>query len=225
MKRMSRLAASCGMVALFALVLPLGASAHEHRDIAGGQYSVVVGFLNEPAFAGEQNGLSLRVEQHDATATSAAAGGESGTPVVGLTDTLQAEVVFGDQRMPLTLEPAFGQLGAYEAVFFPTTPGDYTFHIFGAIGDTQIDETFTSSPEGFSSVQDPAPLQFPKQAAATDNGVAMAGAVTGSGGESDGFGGAGAASVLGLGLAGAVTWWAIQQVLARRRAVAVSVRG
>ncbi|MBA3451046.1 MAG: hypothetical protein H0T18_07535 [Chloroflexia bacterium] len=40
-------------------------------------------------------------------------------------------------------------------------PGAYTFRIFGTIGDTEIDESFTSSPEGFSSVEDPTPFQFP----------------------------------------------------------------
>ena len=52
--------------------------------------------------------------------------------------------------------------GAYESVFFPMKPGDYTFRIYGKLGDTDIDESFTSSPEGFGAVEDPAPLQFPK---------------------------------------------------------------
>ncbi len=223
MKRMFRLAGSCGIVALLAFAVPLAALGHEQRDIAGGQYTLVVGFLDEPAFAGEKNGLSLRVSKVGAPGVEGAAEAE-GTPVVGLFDTLQAEVVFGDQRMTLTLEPAFGDLGAYESYFFPTTPGDYTFHIFGTIGQTPIDETFTSSPQGFSSVLDPAPLQFPKPAAATDGSAAMAGTVTGATGASGGFGGAATVGFLGLGLAAFAAFWLVQRVVAHRRLVAVSAR-
>ncbi len=224
MKRMIGLAASCGIVAVFVLAVPFAASAHEQREIAGGQYSVVVGFLDEPAFAGEKNGLDFRVSKIGAPGTEGAAEAE-GTPVVGLFDTLQAEVIFGDQRMALPLEPAFGDLGAYESPFFPTTPGDYTFRIFGTIEGTAVDETFTSSPQGFSSVQDPAPLQFPKPAAAMENGAALAGTVAETGSGSAGFGGAGTAGVVGLGLAVAGVWWLAQRAVAHRRAAAVSARG
>ena len=41
-------------------------------------------------------------------------------------------------------------------------PGDYTFRIYGTIDGTEIDESFTSGPETFGAVEDPAPLQFPK---------------------------------------------------------------
>ena len=85
-----------------------------------------------------------------------------GAPVDGLEETLKAEVIFGDQTMELPLNARFGTPGAYESVFFPMKPGDYTFRIYGTLGDTDIDESFTSSPEGFGAVEDPAPLQFPK---------------------------------------------------------------
>lgn len=84
-----------------------------------------------------------------------------GNGVVGLQETLQAEVIYGDQSMPLPLTPGT-ELGVYESVFFPTAVGDYTFHIFGEIEGTAIDETFTSSPEGFDSVQAIEDFQFPK---------------------------------------------------------------
>jgi hypothetical protein len=162
MRRFVSFAALGGFVfACALLVSPLLAEAHEVRAIADGKYQVVVGFLNEPAFAGEENGLDLRV-----TAVSAATpttGAESeGTPIEGLADTLQAEVIFGDQSMELSLSPVFNDPGAYKSVFFPMAPGDYTFRIFGKIGDADVDESFTSSPQGFGSVEDPTPLQFPK---------------------------------------------------------------
>jgi hypothetical protein len=130
------------------------AQAHEQRDVAD-EYSFVVGFLEEPAYAGEQNGLDLRISTIDPT------GGVNSEPVEGAEETLTAEVIFGDQSMPLEIDTVYNEPGSYRAIFFPTMPGDYTFHITGTLGDTQIDETFTSADGEFGAVQDPAPLQFP----------------------------------------------------------------
>ena len=76
---------------------------------------------------------------------------------------MQAEVLYGDQSMPLTLIPAFDEPGVYTAMFFPMAEGDYTFRIFGEIEGIAIDETFTSSPEGFAAVESREPYEFPKQ--------------------------------------------------------------
>ncbi len=155
---MSRLRQILALTAVAALLLGgnglFRADAHEQRDVAD-QYSFVVGFLAEPAFAGEQNGLDLRISTLDPT------GGVNSEPVEGAEETLSAEVNYGDQSMPLELDTVYNEPGSYRAIFFPTAPGDYSFHITGTIGDTPIDETFTSADGEFSAVQDPAPLQFP----------------------------------------------------------------
>jgi len=172
-----------------ALLSPVFASAHEHRDIAEGNYSVVVGFSSEPAYSGFLNGLSLDVS--DLSQASPTADGEEaeGVPVEGLEESLQAEVIFGDEKMALTLEPRWQFPGSYDAWLVPMAAGDYTFHIFGTIGDTAIDESFTSSPEGFSSVIDQATIQFPK-AAATGGAAPVFGTVADESGSNTGlFGG------------------------------------
>jgi len=147
----------------------LGVSAHEHREV--GNYEFVVGFINEPAVSEELNGLSLRVTQAQAANAAATPVGDAATPasaepaqvgVEGLESTLQAEVIYGDQKMALTLSPAWQDPGAYQSWFIPMQAGDYSFHIWGEINGQQVDETFTSSPEGFDSVQDRSTLQFPK---------------------------------------------------------------
>jgi hypothetical protein len=118
----------------------------------------VVGFGDEPAYAGLKNSVQLFL--------SFAGGGQ---PVVDLGPTLKVQVSFGDKDMPqLTMEPnfevgEFGTPGDYEAYFFPTRPGPYTFHFTGSIKGQQIDEKFTSSESTFSSVQDPAQVEFPVQ--------------------------------------------------------------
>lgn len=140
---------------------PIGVSAHEHRTV--GEYEFIVGFINEPAVSGELNGLDLRVSQPSATPATPTADGEeaASTPVEGLETTLQAEVIYGDQKMALTLEAAWNTPGSYEAFFIPTAAGDYSFHIWGTINGTQIDETFTAGPDTFSTVIDRATLEFP----------------------------------------------------------------
>ncbi len=133
--------------AVLALIAGVGtAQAHESREI--GDYTFVVGFLDEPVYAGQKSGLDLRI-----------AIGE--TPLEGAEETLQAEVIFGQQSRDLQIEPRFGEPGTYRSVFFPTAAGPYTFRISGQLDGVEIDESFTSGPETFSEVQDTAGGQFP----------------------------------------------------------------
>src|SRR3954451_8705914 len=106
---------------------PVGASAHERRDLPGGKYQAVVGFLNEPATEGSVNGLDLTVT--DTTQKDASG---NGAPVMGLEKTLKAEVsVPNGAKMNLTLAARFGMPGKYSAYFVPTAPGAFMFHVFG----------------------------------------------------------------------------------------------
>jgi len=158
----ARALALAAAMALGALTLPApGVLAHEHREV--GNYELVVGFLNEPAYAGLLNGLDLRVTRKAAATPQAGSDEEAtgGEPVVGLDQTLRVEVIKGGAAMPLTLEPRFRQPGAYAAYFFPTEPGAYTFHITGSIEGQAIDERFTSGPTTFSEIEEPGALQFP----------------------------------------------------------------
>jgi hypothetical protein len=154
-------------LAAIALAQPLAGSAHDHRDV--GDYTFVVGFINEPAIQGDTNGITLTVTKGDA-------------PVTGLADTLKAQAIFGDQTRDFDLVPAWNEDGTYEAVFIPTQPGDYTFRFFGTIDGVDVDESFTSSPEGFDSVAARADLEFPAEDAGSrdTNSVAMPLAVGGA---------------------------------------------
>lgn len=131
------------IVTLLATTAVLG---HETREV--GEYTLVVGFLDEPVYSGEKSGLDLRVSR-----------GED--PVEGLEHTLEAEVTFGASTRELALTPAFGEPGAYRSVFFPTAAGPYTFRIFGEIDGEAVDESFTSGADTFSEVQDVVGGQFP----------------------------------------------------------------
>ena len=206
MQRVIRFIACCGLVGVFAVLLPLVASAHEHRNVANNKYVMIVGFLDEPAFAGLKNGLDLRVQ------TAPPSANQTGQPVTGLDKTLKAEAIFGDQKLALTLTPRFQVPGAYDGVFFPMKPGDYTFHITGTIDGSPVDETFTSSPNTFSSVEDPTPLELPKEKSSSVGGMVL--------GTID-FGGGTGGIAGGLAvLAGVAGLWSLRRREANRRRVA-----
>ena len=59
------------------------------------------------------------------------------------------------------LEEGFGTPGEYNAAIVPTAPGDYTFHITGAIKTTKVDISVTSSEQTFDSVEGTSDIEFP----------------------------------------------------------------
>jgi hypothetical protein len=129
------------------------ALAHEGRKV--GKYEFLVGFGDEPAYAGGKNSVALFL--------STAADHK---PVTELGDSLKVTVEKDGQSLPLEIEPnfevgEFGTPGDYRAWFFPTRPGKYTFHFTGSIGGQHVDESFTSSPTGFSEVETSAEKEFP----------------------------------------------------------------
>ncbi len=148
-----RLAGRVVLAALALAVLTPGiVSAHERRAV--GDYTFVVGFLKEPAFEGEPNGIDLRVSRGDQA-------------IEGLEQTLKAEVIVGGQSMPVSLRPRFRQPGAYDGDFVPTRAGSYTFRFTGTIDGLAVDEQFESGPGRFNDVQALTPLQFPDKVPST----------------------------------------------------------
>ena len=138
-------------MAFAAAVMPGSVMAHVEIDVGDGQYVMEVGFRDEPAYLGQPNALALSVEQY-------ATGGTE--PVNDLAATLSAEVSKDGQAMNLPLVPV-GE-GEYEAAFVPTATGDYTFRISGAIGEATVDESVTSGPTTFNSVEPLSAIEFPQ---------------------------------------------------------------
>jgi hypothetical protein len=129
------------------------ASAHERRTV-GDQWQFVVGWGDEPAYSGFKNSVQLILSGMDEQ------------PVVDLGETLDVEIIFGDEKRKLKMEPAFrvgsfGRPGDYRAYITPTRPGTYTFRFVGTIKDTKIDESFTSGEETFDGITDTGDIQFP----------------------------------------------------------------
>src|SRR5215207_6778564 len=152
---MTRCACRVAMVFGIGLALMVGATAgalaHVEIDVGDGQYVMEVGFRDEPAYLGQSNALALTVEQY-------ATGGTK--PVNDLAATLSAEISKDGQAMNLSLVPVGD--GEYEAAFVPTATGDYTFRITGTIGEATVDESVTSGPTTFNSVEPMSAIEFPQ---------------------------------------------------------------
>jgi hypothetical protein len=151
--RLGSRVSALGVVSLSILILvPTPASAHERRQV--GAYTFTVGFSTEPAFSHIPNGPEVTITK-----------GPNEEPVAEGVD-LEVEIIFGDESTTLAVEPAFvvdvfGEPGNYDASIFPTRPGTYTFRFFGTVEGTEIDESFTSGPETFNDINDPAEFAFP----------------------------------------------------------------
>ncbi|MDR7521637.1 MAG: hypothetical protein QN168_04145 [Armatimonadota bacterium] len=103
--------------------------------VVGGKYRVIVGFVREPAFTDERNGLDLIVRRV-----------EDNAPVEHLERSLSAELIApgGQGRRALRLRPQFGRPGYYTDDFILTRPGVYQIRVWGVIADVRFDETFES---------------------------------------------------------------------------------
>jgi hypothetical protein len=158
-KALMALAVVAAVPALFVAMTVAPASAHVLKTV--GPYHLLIGFGNEPTYAGEQNSVFLLLTD-----------AKTGAPVVdeGLGDTLKVTVGFGTAAKLLPLVSSFdpdsgqGTKGVYNAYFIPTVPGDYSFHFSGTIHTTKVNITVKSSPTTFDSAHDPATIQFPQQA-------------------------------------------------------------
>jgi hypothetical protein len=157
---LTRLVLKLAAVVAFAcaLLLPAAAaSAHTIKDV--GAYKLTVGWGSEPAYAGQFNSVQLVVVDK-----------ATGKPVMTVANTLKVTVVYGSQQTQFALTPTydpdtgFGTPGDYRAWFYPTAPGNYTFHFTGSIGSQAIDQSFTSGPTTFATVEDPSAVQFPLKA-------------------------------------------------------------
>jgi hypothetical protein len=145
------------IVTLLMVALLLGAKqaqAHVAKEV--GPYHFLVGWGAEPAYAGQLNSVQLVLTY-----------GSSGKPVTNLSSDFHVTVIYASQSMAIALEPTFdpdsgfGTPGDYRGWMIPTAPGNYTFHFTGKIGTQSVNQSFTSGPTTFGTVEDPVSVEFP----------------------------------------------------------------
>ncbi len=154
-RRLARLALTA--IAALATLLVAPGAALGHTVQHAGSYTLEIGWTHEPTYVADPNGIQVTIT--DGT----------GEPVLDLgPDDLHVVVTTAGVPSPgLTFAPAFdlveltGPMGEYDAAIVPTAPGDYTFHISGAIHGEKVDVTVTSGDETFDAVKETSNLQFP----------------------------------------------------------------
>jgi hypothetical protein len=151
------------LVFTLALLATGGSPAFAHGHTQVGDYELVIGFRNEPAYQGEPNGLDLIVTNT-----------KTNEKVTGLEKTLNVEIIYGSSKKQLEVRPQFGREGAYTADVLPSRAGDYTWHIWGEINGTPVDVTMTSGPDTFNPVQPKSAAAFPAPEPAPDELQAQA---------------------------------------------------
>jgi hypothetical protein len=146
------------VLGLMLVLLASPAGAHEQRVV--GDIVMVVGWGNEPVYAGYQHPVEVFFSEPGPSEE------EDGPPISDVE--VEVEVFFGAEASgtssgPLPMEEAFGEPGHFEADMIPTRPGTYTFHITGTVAGQEIDEVFTSGEDTFSDANLAASIQFPEQ--------------------------------------------------------------
>jgi hypothetical protein len=157
--RLLRAAFVLGAAMVLAALAAAPASAHAEKK--AGRYSFVVGFGDEPAYAGQPNSLQVVISRD----------GRPATDLAGQLDGLMAHAYYGSKADPklenamMPLEPHFGDgwgtPGDYRSFFVPTQAGAYTFTLKGKLGAQKINLVVPSGPETFGDVSDPAKAAFP----------------------------------------------------------------
>ena len=118
--------------ALAVLVGPLagGAFAHERRTV--GPLQFVVGWADEPAYAGFLNAVQITIRD--------TSGAGDPVPVTDVGDALKVEVSFGADKVgPLDLDSVFNSPGEYQSPMIPSRAGVYTFRFVGTVKGQAID--------------------------------------------------------------------------------------
>lgn len=138
-----RFALTCAAL-LFAASVSLAA----HEKKAAGALALVIGWADEPAFAGSRNAVVVTVADQKG-------------PLKDAAGSLSVEVAFGSERMTLPLEPVFNRAGEFRAWLVPTRAGTYTFRVTGKLGSQVIDVTSTCADNTFHCVEDASAIQFP----------------------------------------------------------------
>jgi hypothetical protein len=147
---------SAGIFAVLALLLNVQ-FALAHESITVGDYTLVVGWLNEPPVVGQHNAIVVEV-----TTTS------DEQPVEDVSS-LTLKVSYGGQEKELMLEPLDEHSpGQYMAAILPTVPGEYSVIFGGTLGETAVDaETHVEE------VQPADTLAFPSVASAENVGFGL----------------------------------------------------
>lgn len=143
------------LLILLAFFTAQTAYAHEQRvlDLNGTLYYFVVGSLNEPVVVDDRTGLDLQVQKIGARTKYEAQVKEGeipdkAAPVVGLEETLKAEIFVDSQVQAMELSKVWGAEGKYKTLFYPTSVATIGYRLYGTIEGVEVNEIFVCNPAG-----------------------------------------------------------------------------
>jgi len=146
--RLSRLATA--ICAVIAVAITTSAFAHQVVEVADGQYKVIAGYLVNPAYSGQLNGIDLAIR--DAT----------DQPITGLEGSLTIIVIAPDgTELTLTARANAAKDGWYTANFIPAVAGNYDFRVSGFIGEVEFEAYFDEPSHSDPAVLDAATITLP----------------------------------------------------------------
>jgi hypothetical protein len=121
------------IAAAFLCIAASSTLAHQVEEVGDGRFLVVVGFVNEPIFTEERNGLDLIIRP---------AGEREAIP--GLEGGLNAELIApdGETTRAFDIRPQYPHPGRYTFDVVLTEPGNYKVRVWGEIHDVSFDKTF-----------------------------------------------------------------------------------
>ena len=126
------------------------ALAHQSIEVGDGAYRVIVGYLVNPAYTGQMNGIDLAIRDADSQ------------PQMGLERSILAWVIAPDgTEVQLTLRANAAKEGWYTGDFIPTVSGNYTFRVSGFIGEIEFEEHFDEPAHSDPAVLDGASIRVP----------------------------------------------------------------
>jgi hypothetical protein len=145
--------------------------ASAHYVFTAGPYRLAIGWQFEPASGSDSyvdapNAIQVFIDV-------ASRDDPHGTPV----STLNGDCTHPDFQVTVTVgsitsspfcpspvhdpDTGNGRLDEYDSPLIPTVVGTYTFHIFGTINATPLDQKITSGPTTFDSIADSSSAEFP----------------------------------------------------------------
>jgi hypothetical protein len=187
--------ALASILALAALVLSSG-SAAAHVTKTFGDYSVKIGWDQEPSESGVYNHITMQVWRGD----------NESDVVSGVNDTLKLTIKSLGQSKDLDVEESDDTPGSYSAPIEPTQPGIYVVHAEGTINGTAVSADFNI--EDVNNVQE---IQFPTVTQTTQTtATTVISQPTGTTPHTPGIPGLGLAAIVG-GIVGAAMVLAVRR--------------
>jgi len=128
----------------FSLVIFNFQNVFAHEGVTVGDYDLEIGWLTEPPITGQMNGIIVNVTTGDEK------------PVEDVSN-LTVSVLYAGQSKALILQPLSEDThGQFIAPILPAAQGQYTVHLGGKLGDTDV-----SADVDVEEVRSPVGIQFP----------------------------------------------------------------